>query len=84
MNTHYIVQSASAAMPLSCKGRYRRVGVLRVEAELDHVSMISTRARGCHEVVRTWERLHADGVNTAYGRALIEARAYCATLNAGS
>lgn len=29
--SHYIVQSAAACMPSSCKGRYRRVAVLEVE-----------------------------------------------------
>jgi hypothetical protein len=70
----YIVQTAAAPMPSSCWGTYRRVAVLEVEPGVEHVSMISTRARGVRCVVRTWE---AQNVGTtarcAYERAIASA-----------
>ncbi len=57
-NTHYIIQSASAKMPNSCWGQYGRVAVLEVEDGVDHVAMISGRARGVVRVVETWEKLN--------------------------
>jgi hypothetical protein len=71
----FIVQTATAKMPSSCKGRYRRVAVIEVEPGVTEVAMISPHARGVVRVVETWERQHADGVNTAYARALTEAKA---------
>jgi len=83
-HTHYIVQSATACMPSSCWGRYARLAVLEVDADLTHVSMISDRARGCHRVVRTWERLNVGKTDRcAYGRAEREAEALAAALNGG-
>lgn len=79
---HYIVQDAAAKMPSTCKGVYRRVGLLLVDPGVNHVAMISEHARGCRVVVRTWERLHAKGKNTAYSRALAEAQAMADELNA--
>jgi hypothetical protein len=71
----FIVQTASAKMPSSCKGQYRRVAVLEVEPGITEVTMISSHARGVVRVVETWERLHAQGVRTAYAKALVEAKA---------
>ena len=57
--SRFIVQSAAACMPASCKyGPYRRVAVLEVEDGVSHVRMISARARGVKRVVRVWERLY--------------------------
>lgn len=79
--THFIVQCARASMPASCYGVYRRVAVLEVDEGWSWVSMISERARGCRRVVRTWERLHASGVDTAYSRAMAKAEALADRLN---
>jgi len=80
--THHIIQTASAHMPHSCWGVYRRVAVLRVDKGLESVSMISTRARGCHEVVETWEALNCGKTDRcAYSRALVEAEALVTELN---
>lgn len=82
MTTHYIVQTANACMPQSCWGRYRRVAVLEVEAELDSVSMISEHALGCVQVVETWERLNVGSTAAcAYEVALAEAQELCDELN---
>ena len=71
-------------MPASCKGHYRRCAVLEVDDGIDAVSMISIRARGVRRVVRTWERRHAGKTRRcAFQRALAEARALAAALNAG-
>jgi len=78
--------TATAKMPTTCKGRYRRVAVCLVADPQNPPAMISDRARGMVEIVRTYERLHAgtSGGNTAYARAMAEAAEYAATLNAGA
>lgn len=85
MNTHYIVQAASAKMPGSCWGQYARVAVLEVEEGVQAVSMISERARGVVRVVRTWERLNVGKTSRcAYAVARAEAEELARELNAGS
>jgi hypothetical protein len=78
----YIVQTAAAKMPNSVRSPYRRVAVIEVKPGITKVAMISPRARGVVSIVETWERLHARGVNTAYARALLDARSLAARLNA--
>ena len=81
--THFIVQDAAAFMPSSCWGVYRRVAVLEVDAPSKRVAMISTRARGCHRVVKTWERLNVGKTDRcAFNRAYAEAEKLAAELNA--
>jgi hypothetical protein len=72
----FIIKSSAACMPSSCKwGPYRRVAVLEVEDGVDSVKMISPRARGVIQVVRTWERLFVGKTDRcAYERALAHAR----------
>lgn len=80
--THYIVQDAAEKMPASCWGKYRRIAVLEVDADREHVSMISPRARGCHSIVATWEKLHVGTTDRcAYSRALVEATDLADRLN---
>jgi hypothetical protein len=69
-STPFIVMTASAAMPNSCKGIYRRVAVVETDGST-RPKMISERARGVKRLVRRWERCHAGshGGNTAYDRA---------------
>lgn len=83
MATHYIVQTATAKMPGSCKfGRYIRIAVLEVEKGLEKVAMISERARGCHRVVATWERRGVGKTDRcASARAYAEAETLAAELN---
>ena len=81
-STRYIVMDAAAAMPGSCKGRYRRVAVIEIEAGFaGEPKMISERARGVARIVATWERL-SDGrtERCAFSRALAEAETMAATL----
>jgi len=71
--THYIVRVSSDRVP--CKGRYERIAVLEVTADLDSVPMISERARGVVRIVRTWERQHVgktsrSAASRAYSAAL--------------
>jgi hypothetical protein len=55
--SRFIIQTAAAHMPSSCKwGPYRRVAVLEVRDGVEWVAMISDRARGVVRVVATWER----------------------------
>src|SRR5271155_1024935 len=75
--SHYIVQTAAAQMPSSCKGRYRRVAVLEVLEGVERASMISERARDVIRVVATWEKLNVGTTpRSAYGRALAEAEQF--------
>jgi hypothetical protein len=83
--SHYIVQSAAACMPSSCRGTYRRVAVLEVEDDVERAAMISPRARGVIRVVRTWERRNVGRTSRcAYAIALAEAEALAAELGAYS
>lgn len=87
MKSQYIVMSASASMPSSCRGTYARVAVLEVEPGATP-KMISTRARGVLRVVETWERLHCGkyagrGGRCAFSRALAAAEEMAAELNRG-
>lgn len=81
MATEYVVKASRAKMPATCWGTYRRVAVLEVERGTKP-RMISARARGVVRVVRTWERCADRGTNTAFARALREARELAAALNA--
>ena len=78
----YIVMTASAKMPSSCKGQYRRVAV--VEAEPGVVpAMISERAKGLVRIVQTWEACSVGKTErSAFARAKAEADAMAARLNA--
>lgn len=77
----YIVMDASACMPAGCWGRYRRVGVVEVEAGAE-LRMLSERSRGVVAVVQTWERLHHGTTDRcAYRIALAEAEALADALN---
>jgi hypothetical protein len=81
----YIVQSSAAKMPSKCWGSYRRVAVIEVEAGVTGVAMISERARGVRRIVETWEKLNVGTTSRcAYQRALDEARALAAQLNAAA
>ncbi len=82
--THYIVQHASAHMPnFIGRSNYRRVAVLEVDVDREGVSMISERARGCHLIGETWERLY-DGKTDrcAFAVALAAAEELASELNA--
>ena len=79
----YIVMTAAAKMPASVHAPYRRVAVVAVESPNTAPKMISDRARGAVAVVCTWERCNVGkGVRSAYARALHEANAMAAELNA--
>ncbi len=80
--THYIVQTASAQMPSSCKGVYKRIGVLEVADGVTRASMISDRAKDVVKVVRTWEALNVGTTERcAFQVVLREAEALAARLN---
>jgi len=83
MKTHFIVQSASASMPQSCWGRYRRVCVLEVAEGIESVGRISERDREVVQVVETWEKLNVGTTERcAYEKALTAAYALADKLNA--
>jgi hypothetical protein len=82
--TRFVVISSAAAMPNSCWGVYRRVGVLEVEADVDERRLsIDARRRGVVRVHATWERRNVGTTaRCAYQRALAEARELAASLTA--
>ena len=84
--TRFVVVSSAAAMPQSCWGVYRRVGVLEVEASVDESRLtIDERRKGVVRVVTTWERLNVGTTaRCAYQRALAEAEALAASLTAAA
>ena len=80
----FIVMHKSAKMPSSCKGIYRRIGVVEISDDFNgEPSMISSRAKGIRRIIRTWEKLHAGtmGGNTAFDRAMREAKVLVEDLN---
>lgn len=79
----YIVMSATAKMPSSCWGRYRRVAVVELEPDfLGRPKFIGNHARGVVRVVATWEKCHQGTTRrSAYGRALAEAEELARELN---
>ena len=82
MKTHFIVQTASASMPQSCWGHYRRVAVLEVPLGVERASMISERAEDVIRIVESWERCNVGKTKRcAYERALAEATELAANLN---
>jgi hypothetical protein len=83
--THFIVMHRSAHMPNSCRGRYRRVGIVETDLPIgQEPKMLSTHARGVVKIVKTWERLNhtTGGPRTAFSRALVEAQEMVNKLNA--
>ena len=79
--TEYIVQTASAHMPNSCRGQYRRVAVMEINQGAAP-TMISERARGVIRIVRTWEKQHVGKTpRCAYRRALADAETLASSLN---
>ena len=81
--SRYIVMTASAKMPLTCKGRYGRVAVVEVEDPNVTPKMISERARNVRRVVETWERQYWGRTDRcAFYRAVGEAQQMADKLNA--
>jgi hypothetical protein len=80
--TEFIVMTAAAQMPASCKDRYGRVAVCEVELGV-RPKMISERAKGMVRIVSLRDKLHAGtgGPRTAYSIALADAERLAAGLN---
>lgn len=84
----HLVMVRAAPMPRNCFGRYVRVGVALVDPAqlpdgLREPRMLSSRARGVVEVVRTWERCHSGkGVRDAACGAIGSARELASQLDA--
>lgn len=64
--TKFVLRTSCAQMPVSCWGRYMRIGIMEVEEHYTP-TMISDRPKQVVRVVETWERLHV-GVNAPHGR----------------
>jgi hypothetical protein len=80
MKTEFIVMTAAAAMPASCRGRYGKVAVLEVEKGV-WPKMISERARGVVRIVSIRQPLHIGGSRSAYALALNDAERLARGLN---
>ena len=81
----YIVKISAARMPSRCWGRYVHVAVLEVERGIrPHEVVISERSRGVRRIVEVWRKCSVGKTaRSASERALSEARALAAKLNAG-
>lgn len=80
--TEFVVRTAAANMPASCWGVYRRVAVIEV-VKGTVLLTISTRVRGVKNIVMLWEKCNVDNTaRCAYRKALAEAKAMAAELNA--
>ena len=80
----YIIQTAQAKMPASCRGSqdYYRIAVLELDGSGIEPKFIGQRARGVSRVVETWERLYRGSTTKcAFEIAMIEAEALCDELN---
>ncbi len=82
MKTEFIVMTAKAQMPASCRGRYGKVAVCEVEKGV-WPKMISERAKGMVRIVSLRDKLHAGqgGSGTAYAKAKADAERLAAGLN---
>ncbi len=79
---HYIVQTASAHMPSSCRGNYGRIAV--IETRGVQPSRIDERDRNVVRIVSRWERLNIGKTpKCAFAIALAEAFELAARLNRG-
>lgn len=51
----YLIMTASASMPSSCKGSYSRIALVELEQGFtERPKMISTRAKGLKRIVAEW------------------------------
>ena len=80
----HIVMTASAQMPASCWGTYRKVAVVSLEDGFTGVpKMISARARGVDRIIRIWEGRNVGSTDRcAYRVARAEAEEMAGPLNA--
>ena len=81
----FIVMDRSAAMPNSCWGRYRRVGVVELTPDAQREGrtpkILSDHSRDVVRVVEIWERRFEGRHWGAYQSALVEAKALTEKLN---
>lgn len=79
----YIVMTAAACMPSSCKyGPYRKVAVVERNLDLPLPVQIHPRHKTIKRIVRKWDRLHHGKTERcAYWQAYNEAEELCKRLN---
>ena len=84
-STHFIVKTAQASMPGSCKyGRYGRVAVLEVPEDLEafDIPRIDDRLKSVKRIVRLWDRrFWGKTERCAFEIACAEAEALAEKLN---
>lgn len=79
---HYVIAEASARVPSSCWGRYRRIAVVAVPPHVAFPSAIDERRRDVIEIDMIWERLHVGKTDRdAYTRGYRAAQERCKQLN---
>ena len=70
----FIIKTASASMPSSCKGQYRRIAVIELNPGYTDCSAIDARHKSIKRIVMTWERCHVGKTERGcYQRCLVEA-----------
>lgn len=78
----FIVMTAAAPMPSSCKGGYRRVAVVETDGE-NMPKQIHPNHKSVVRIVTTWEKLNVGTTDRcAYQRALAAANVLAQRLNA--
>jgi hypothetical protein len=81
--TEFMVMTAAAQMPATCRGMYKRVAVLEV-LKGSAPKRIDARDRAVIRIVKTWERLDVGRTERcAFNKAVAAARALAAALNKG-
>ena len=79
----YQILTASAKMPLSCKGIYKRIAIVET-ASAARPKMISPHAKGVIRIIQTWENLHVGKTDRCeFARAMREAEDRLASLQSG-
>jgi hypothetical protein len=80
----WIVMTAAAHMPASCRGRYRKIAIveLREGAQDDPPTRIDSRDKRILQVIQMGNHHVGTSLRSAYIRALVDAEERCRRLNA--
>lgn len=78
----FIVMTATARMPASCRGTYRRVAIVETDG-LNHPKQINPTHAAVVSIRRSWERLNVGKTDScAFQRALRAATEMASLMNA--
>ena len=66
----FIVQTASAKMPMSCRGKYGKVAVIETDGKTSP-AMISNRAKGVVRIIHVDDQCHMGStIKSSFGQAV--------------